>query len=138
MDHLAWPPSGRTLLRAIDNTGFYGNFCLMLVDKNELASVDAGRKVNSPPKDYSDPLIDVVTKGNDTGGDENEDIVDRLTGKGTLPPAASDGPSTPSESPTPSPKARGAAKPKSPKESPSTKKTPAKINAKNPLEGLDL
>jgi len=138
MDHLAWPPSGKTLLRAIDNTGFYGNFCLMLVDKSELPSVNAGRKANSPPKDYSDPLVDVVTKGNSAGADENEDIVDRLTGKGTLPPAASDGASAPSEPPVPSSKSGAATEAKSPKKSPSAKKSPPKVNGKNPLEGLDL
>jgi hypothetical protein len=131
LSHLAWPPTGTTLLRAIDNTGFYGNFCLALTDKSELSNVRHGRKINSPKKEYSDPLVEAVTKDSAGKADENEDIVDRITGRETKGPAVSDtAASSPSEAPRRSPG-------RAPEAAPPAKRQ-KKINAKNPLDGLDL
>jgi hypothetical protein len=129
-----WPPAGNTLLMAIDNTGFYGNFCLVLLNGEDYENVKTGRKINSPPKDYNDPLVEAVTKGGDEmPRDENEDIVDRITGKGSkVPKITSDSGSGPS---TVKPKSPGSNKPVSDSPPPSKKK---KVNTKDPLDGLDI
>jgi hypothetical protein len=126
MDHLAWPPSEKTMMRAIDNTGFYGSFCLVLTDRQELKTVNAGRKINSPKRDYGDPLVDAVTKESGSATDEENDIVDRVTGKNTKTPSVSDG-----DAPPP---AKGA----SPRVPSAPAKKPKKVDTKNPLDGLDL
>lgn len=82
MDHLAWARAGRTQLLAYDYTAFYGNFCLSLVDMTTWRDVKSGRKANSPAGKYSDPLVKAVTTPGGVGRDENEDVVDRITGKG--------------------------------------------------------
>ena len=82
LDHLEWPPVGRSDVRAIDQTGFFGNFCLVLTDRQTLESVREGRRVNSPKKKYRDSLVDIVTKESEaTGFDPNEDVVDQITGR---------------------------------------------------------
>src|SRR3989339_1379505 len=80
VDHLAWPKSGSTVLRAKDFTGFYGNFCLVLIDADRLNAVMAGRKMNRT-SNQRDPLIEAVLKGSENSQDVNEDIIDRVTGK---------------------------------------------------------
>ena len=132
MDHLAWPPSANTLLRAIDHTKLYGNFCLVLVDKGEQETVTAGRRVNSPSKKYNDPLVDSVTKDEGGGGDSDEDIVDRITRRTSKsPPADTTAP------PPPPPKKGGTVTPDRDTDTPPAKKH-KKVNAKNPLDGLDI
>ena len=91
LDHLAWPPAGKTKLKAIDNTGLYGNFCLVLSDKDAEENVMDGRKLNNPKRKGGDPLVEAVTKEGDSSTDENEDIVDRITGKKSKAPNFSDG-----------------------------------------------
>jgi hypothetical protein len=127
MDHLAWPQAGRTKLLAYDLTAFYGNFCLSLVDMQTWANVKHGRELNSPKRKYSDPLVKAVTTPGGEGRDENEDIVDQITGKGTRAPAVggSSGGTSPS-SPSPSRPGYSPARPKK------------KLDPKNPLKGLDI
>ena len=131
MDHLAWPVSGKTKLLAYDYTGFYGNFCLVLVDASTWENVKHGRELNSPKRKYTDPLVEAVTKGGEGGGDSNEDIVDRITGKGTTAPSVGDS-SEGSSSPSPPP---GSSRPDYGDDPPKRKK---KVNSKNPLDGLDI
>jgi hypothetical protein len=129
MDHLAWPKSGNTLLLAYDYTGFYGNFCLSLIDANEFGNVKTGRKLNSPKRNYSDPLVEAVTKGG-SGKDANEDIVDQITGKGIRAPSI--GGSSSGSSGT-SGSSGGSTDDYTP-----PKRKKRKVNPKNPLDGLDI
>lgn len=86
MTHLEWPPARRTLLKAVDNTDPYGNFCLVLVDRGAWASVREGRRVNAPKRSNPDALIDTVMRDEAKQGvDPNADIVDRITGKDGKP-----------------------------------------------------
>jgi hypothetical protein len=133
MDHLAWPPTSTTLLRAIDNTKLYSNFCLVLVDKSEQENVSSGRKVNSPRKKYNDPLVDMVTKDDEGGKDSEEDIVDRITRRTSKSPTVGDGEAAPQPTPRVTPR-----KPGSTPDAPPPAKKQKKINAKNPLDGLDI
>jgi hypothetical protein len=130
MDHLAWPPSEGTLMLAYDLTEFYGNFCLVLIDVKESEMVTAGRKTNSPAREYRDPIVDAVTADPNSNVDVNEDIVDKITGKGARAPNISD------SEPPPSVPAKGPAKGTKAGTSKDTGKK--KENKNNPLEGLDL
>jgi hypothetical protein len=125
MSHLSWPASPTTILRAIDNTGFYGNFCLVLSDRKELASIRAGRKANSPQREYSDPLIDqVVGKGGGTEAVPEGGTEDGSPGEADVP-AAGKG------------KGKKGARPVVTESSPPPARK-KKINEKNPLDGLDI
>ncbi len=130
MDHLAWPKSGNTLLLAYDYTGFYGNFCLSLIDAREFGNVKTGRKLNSPKRNYSDPLVEAVTKGG-SGKDANEDIVDQITGQGTTAPSI--GGSSGSSGTSGSSGSSGGTDDYTP-----PKRKKRKVNPKNPLDGLDI
>jgi hypothetical protein len=132
MSHLSWPPSPTTTLRAIDNTGFYGNFCLVLSDRNELPSVHAGRKANSPQRSYSDPIVDqVVGKG---GG---ETAQQPAMGSEDSSPGEGDEGATPGNKGKAKGKGRGR---KSGGKAVSTDAPPRKkkVDEKNPLDGLDI
>ena len=71
-----------TRARALDNTTFYGFYCLVLESKDTLARLDELRS-NAPRRrgqgDHS--LVNAVTSGEDDGeADEHADVVDRITG----------------------------------------------------------
>ncbi|PID38458.1 MAG: hypothetical protein CSA24_02205 [Deltaproteobacteria bacterium] len=126
LSHIEWPPAGNTMLKAIDETAFYANFCLVLSDKMTGARVKEGRHLNSPKKKSSDPLVDAVTRKGSGTRDPNSSIVDEITGKGTRRPTVgtgSSGSASPSRT-TPAPRKK--ARPKK------------KINPKDPLGGLDI
>ena len=125
LDHLAWPLAGKTKLKAIDNTSLYGNFCLVLLDKEEQGNVVDGRKLNSPKKKGGDPLVEAVTKDGDSSSDENEDIVDRITGKKSKRPSVSGSSHTPR-------------RPGTVVTTPPKKRKPRKVDTSDPLKGLDI
>ena len=82
MSHVEWPPVGRTSLLALDETAFYGNFCLVLIDRSGAATVRQARAMNAPKRKYSDPLVNAaIGKRGGGSADPNSDIVDKLTGK---------------------------------------------------------
>ena len=82
LDHLEWPPAGDFLLRAVDHTNLYGNYCLVLSQKSVLDGIDKRRADANPDKGYKSG-IDQVMKGAGKGdkGDGNTDVVDQITGK---------------------------------------------------------
>jgi hypothetical protein len=73
----------RTRLRAIDQTQFYGFYCLVFEDKQILDKLDTLRTHQPSKKDDSHSLVESVTsgEGEQADPDENPDIVDRITGK---------------------------------------------------------
>jgi hypothetical protein len=81
LDHLEWPPSGDYSLWAIDQSSFYGNFCLKLMQASVLAALERGRLEHSPKVSNRNAIIDAVTAPEQVKGDANDDIVDRITGK---------------------------------------------------------
>ncbi|MFH1131200.1 MAG: hypothetical protein V1754_07685 [Pseudomonadota bacterium] len=125
---LTWPQAGDTVLKAIDNTGFYGNFCLVLWDNDEEGRIREARSLNVQ-KTEADPLIEAVTGEEKDTRDVNEDVVDKITGKGTRAPSRSD-----SDTPGSSTAGKG----DSDDSSPQKKKPAKKINPKDPLSGMDL
>lgn len=79
LHHVEWQGTDNYELWALDKSGVYGNFCLVLIDKVTAKKVNQGRKLaggmNSKPG--LDPLIKSVTKPEG----ETEEEVDAGTSK---------------------------------------------------------
>jgi hypothetical protein len=86
LDYLQWPPAGDFVLRAYDQSHFYGNFCLALLDKNTYEQVEKERAVNSPPRVHRTNVhvVDQITQTG-PGGDPNADVIDDVVGKRAQP-----------------------------------------------------
>lgn len=84
LDHLEWPPSGDYTLWAIDQSSFYGNFCLKLSQTSVLAGLEAGRKEHRVAQGGHSAIIDAVTAPEQNKGDPNADIVDDILGHKTM------------------------------------------------------
>lgn len=80
---LVWR-SDSVLLRAIDQTKFYGIFCLALSDLGVESTIQARREERNPRRKAETGVVDAVTdKGSDgpqTPPADNSDVVDRITG----------------------------------------------------------
>jgi hypothetical protein len=80
LDHLEWPPSNDTTLWAIDQSNFYGNFCLKLYQTSANAQIEKSRAERGPRQGRGNAIIDAITAPENVKGDANEDIVDRVVG----------------------------------------------------------
>lgn len=69
----------RVLARAVDNNEFYGFYCLILEDPKVVSQLDKLRKNQPKPAQHDDTLVDMVADESD--GDQNADIADRITGE---------------------------------------------------------
>ena len=78
LDHLEWAPSGDDELWAIDQSQFYGNFCLVLKQRSISAQLQKAHDSKHPQS--SNALIDSVTTRDKIEGDPNSNIVDEITG----------------------------------------------------------
>ncbi|MBK8482726.1 MAG: hypothetical protein IPL40_16435 [Proteobacteria bacterium] len=83
--YLRWPPIDGTALRAIDNTQFFGNFCLAFADQAGRARVREARKLVRRPRQRRDALVESVLRPVGGAGAVDENVVDRLTGQVTAP-----------------------------------------------------
>ena len=81
LDHLEWPAAGEFQLWAIDQSEFYGNFCLVLFNPSVAKDVERARSEHNTKPAHGNALIDAVTQNPKVGGDANENIVDQITGK---------------------------------------------------------
>ena len=81
LDHLEWPASGDYQLYAIDQSEFYGNFCLVLFNPTVAKQVEQARTEHNTKPAHGNALIDAVTQQPKIGNDANENIVDQITGK---------------------------------------------------------
>ena len=81
LDHLEWPASGDYQLYAIDQSEFYGNFCLVLFKPSVAKQVEQARSEHNTKPAHGNALIDAVTQQPKVGNDANENIVDQITGK---------------------------------------------------------
>jgi hypothetical protein len=81
LHHLEWPPAGEFQLWAIDQSDFYGNFCLVLFNPGTAKQVASARTERNTRPPRGNPLIDAVTQPEKVSGDANENIVDQITGK---------------------------------------------------------
>lgn len=75
LHHVEWIGPDNYKLHAIDKSGVYGNFCLLLIDSKMEANVERGRKAVRSMRTQEpelDPLIESVTKPEE----EEEEIED--------------------------------------------------------------
>ena len=71
-----------TRVRAIDNTPFYGFFCIVLESKATLARIDELRVHRREARDQGHSIVDAVVNDDPNAAqDEHENIVDHLTKK---------------------------------------------------------
>jgi len=72
-----------TRLRAVDNSGFYGFYCLVFEDKATLRKLPDLRAHKEVESKKGNALIDSVTsdEANNASSDTNPDVMDRITGK---------------------------------------------------------
>jgi len=80
LEHLEWPPSGTTLLRAVDQSNFYDTFCLVIEDRHVSGAVASKHKESALGEGHSALVRDISTPEK-IAGDANSDIVDRITGR---------------------------------------------------------
>lgn len=77
---LEWQDAS-TRLRAIDQTGFYGFYCLVFEEKDTVKNL-ARLRTNQPKRgDKRHALVEAVTSGDTANPDDSPNIVDRITGK---------------------------------------------------------
>lgn len=82
LDHLEWPPAGDYTLWAIDQSSFYGNFSISLMQTSVYPLVDQSRKEHAPQAVQKDRFIDAVTAPDpNAAADPNADVVDQITGR---------------------------------------------------------
>lgn len=81
LHHLEWPASGEFQLYAIDQSDFYGNFCLVLFNPAVAKQVELARTEHNTKPHAGSALIDAVTQPEKNNADSNENIVDQITGK---------------------------------------------------------
>jgi hypothetical protein len=86
LDHFEWAVSGEDSLKLVDRSEFYGVYCLVISDARVVDSVIAKRKITNPGTTEKDSLVESVLGSKDTGRDNNDDIIDRLTGKEVTKP----------------------------------------------------
>lgn len=80
LHHLEWPASGEFQLWAIDQSDFYGNFCLVVFNPQTAKQVEAARTEHNTKPNKGSALIDAVTQPEKNNSDANENIVDQITG----------------------------------------------------------
>ena len=81
LDHLEWPASGDYQLFAIDQSEFYGNFCLVVFQPSTAKQVEQARTEHNTKPAHGNAIIDAVTQSPKQTNDANENIVDQITGK---------------------------------------------------------
>src|SRR5262249_20834064 len=87
LEHLEWPPSGKTLLRAVDQSNFYDTFCLVIEDRGMASVVAPKHKENALAQEgHSSALVREIQTPEKVSGDANGDIVDRITGRNKAQP----------------------------------------------------
>jgi len=86
LDHYLWAAGGSDRLKLVDRSEFYGVYCLVLFDGSVQDRVNERRKVVNPGTVEKDPLVEAVSTRGKDGNDENDDIIDRVTGKETKKP----------------------------------------------------
>jgi hypothetical protein len=80
-----------TRLRAVDQTQFYGFYCLVFEDKSTLARLPELRRNTAAQQDQGHAVVEsiVLPEGGDSSSnDSNANIIDRITGNDRSEPAA--------------------------------------------------
>lgn len=110
LDYYIWNTKGGDVLRLVDRSAFYDVYCLVVYDGNiNSQQAEAGKAHKTTAK--SDALVDAVIGKPINNRDENDNVIDRITGREVRRPGDDMGqggdikvptPTTPTRAPTPS------------------------------------
>jgi hypothetical protein len=79
LDHYVWNTKGGEVLRLVDRSAFYDVYCLVIYDGNVAQrQAEAGKAHRKTER--SDALVDAVTTKPINNRDENDNVIDRITG----------------------------------------------------------
>ena len=85
LDHLLWRSSTGDGLKLVDRSEFYDVYCLVLYDNSVEQRVVADRKAFDAAQPKGS-MIDNVIGGKESDRDENDNVIDRITGKEVFKP----------------------------------------------------
>jgi hypothetical protein len=85
LDHLLWRSSTGDGLKLVDRSEFYDVYCLVLYDASVEQRMAAARKAADAAQPKGN-MLDNVVGGKDSDRDENDNVIDRITGKEVFKP----------------------------------------------------
>jgi len=100
LDHFLWSSKSGDVLRLVDRSAFYDVFCLVIYDGNIARQQAEAYKAHGKPE-RSDALVEAVTTKPLNNRDENDNVIDRITGQEVKKP----GDNAPKDIVVPMPKA---------------------------------
>jgi hypothetical protein len=80
LDHYLWSTKGGDVLRLVDRSAFYDVYCLVIYDGNVAQQQQAQYKAHAKAV-RSDALVDAITTKPINNRDENDNVIDRITGQ---------------------------------------------------------
>jgi hypothetical protein len=119
LDHYIWTSKSGDVLRLVDRSAFYDVYCLVIYDGN-IAQRQAEAGKAHQKVERSDALVDAVTTKPINNRDENDNVIDRITGREVHHP----GDQAPANIRVPSPATHGGP-------------SPAEVNRAEPLPESD-
>jgi hypothetical protein len=142
LDHFEWSAGGDRL-RLVDRSEFYGVFCLVLVDSDAQHRLAERRKVVNPEGQHVDSLVEAVTAKGDNGRDENDNVIDRLTGREVRKPGDEEKHAdivvpSPTKAPSPAEVNGRSSSSSSSASAPEKETSKKKASKKSDLDGLEL
>ena len=85
LDHLLWRSSQGDGLKLVDRSEFYDVYCLVLYDNSVEQRMASARKALDAAQPKGS-MIDNVVGGKESDRDENDNVIDRITGKEVFKP----------------------------------------------------
>jgi hypothetical protein len=81
LDHYVWSSKNGDVLRLVDRSAFYDVFCLVIYDGNVARQQAESYKAHGSKGDRSDALVEAITTKPLNNRDENDNVIDRITGQ---------------------------------------------------------
>jgi hypothetical protein len=80
LDHYVWSSKAGDVLRLVDRSAFYDVYCLVIYDGNVAQQQQLAYKAHQKTT-RSDALVDAITTKPLNSRDENDNVIDRITGR---------------------------------------------------------
>jgi hypothetical protein len=80
LDHFLWSSKSGDVLRLVDRSAFYDVYCLVIYDGNVARQQAEAYKAHGKPE-RSDALVEAITTKPLNTRDENDNVIDRITGR---------------------------------------------------------
>jgi hypothetical protein len=80
LDHYVWSSKSGDVLRLVDRSAFYDVYCLVIYDGNIARQQAESYKAHGDPH-RADALVDAITTKPINNRDENDNVMDRITGQ---------------------------------------------------------